>query len=793
MLRMVNETFRSGELPETFKLGLLKVIPKKGDAKKIGDWRPITLLCCGYKIVSGVVATRLEKYLMKIIGRAQKGFLKLKNIHTCTANVINCISQSWASSEPTGIMCVDFSKAFDSIEHVAIDECLKFFNFGEYMRGMVKTILNDRKARIILDCGYSDTFGIKRGTPQGDRASPFIFIICMEILLIKILLMQGEGIDCCNFILEKIRNIDIESVTAEAYADDLTVIFKMSNNSVRIILDVLLNYYRATGLEVNTNKTQLMVVGTDQWIIGETIHGIAVVDNVKLLGITIDRKLEKLGKNWERVISTMRQLCRYWANFNLSITGRVLVAKTYILSQSVYLMGVLPLPDISGDIMNNILVDFVSGTDRPIERARQFVMADIGGYDLFDLKVLDLCIKSMWIGRWKREVDFMDYSGAAIGMQAIADKIGLHNVDNTMLINATVLKSWMKFKTDYYRCGNNILDAIVFCNEALSENFNRGIEDTVFSEQRRVALNINNVECKVTELVDANGSIKSKQMVERTILRDLTWAEYFRLRVELQRIIVTFPLDMNITDDRQTLESFVSNSKKGCKRYRNIIAGKNSKLYRDTDVRQIRSINSIWGENIHAMSRNLIEINMGIWKIGSLDSEFKNFLFRWIHGKLYLNNQRARFGNENRWCTFCGILKERDLRRRGLHREDAVYMNELGLLNSENIDHLFWACRVTSSLITQFFGELLETPQEIISKSKFFEGWEEYKHDATRWIIIVISFVKYFIYSCSRRKIIPMLTGLREEFRWLTYSLGRKKRWRTMILDNRRLLNGITE
>ncbi len=208
---------------------------------------------------------------------------------------------------------------------------------------------------------------------------------------------------------------------------------------MRIVLEVLATYFRVTGLEVNTNKTQLMVVGTEQWATGERVHGIAVVDSIKLLGITIDRKLEKLGKNWERVISIMRQLCRYWANFNLSITGRVLVAKTYIISQCVYLMGILPLPDLSGDVMNSILIEFVSGTDRPIERARQFVLADIGGYDLFDLKVLNLCIKAMWIGRWKREVDHMDYSGAACGTQMMADKIGLKNVDNTMIINATIL------------------------------------------------------------------------------------------------------------------------------------------------------------------------------------------------------------------------------------------------------------------------------------------------------------------------------------------------------------------
>jgi hypothetical protein len=195
MLKMVNEIFRAGELPETFKLGLIKVIPKKGNAKKVEDWRPITLLCCGYKIISGVVAVRLEKFLMKIIGRAQKGFHKSKNIHTCTINIMNSISHAWASNEGTGIMCVDFSKAFDSIEHLAIDACLRFFNFGIYMRGMVKTILKDRKARIILNDGYSETFGIKRGTPQGDRSSPFIFIICIEVLLIKIVDMQGRGVD----------------------------------------------------------------------------------------------------------------------------------------------------------------------------------------------------------------------------------------------------------------------------------------------------------------------------------------------------------------------------------------------------------------------------------------------------------------------------------------------------------------------------------------------------------------------------------------------------------------------
>ena len=124
MKRYADECFATGELSDTFKMGLIKIIPKKGNAEKVGDWRPITLLCCGYKIISGVIANRLEKFLMKIIGRAQKGFLRAKSIHTCTMNIMNCISQSWVREEGTGFLCVDFSKAFDSIEHTAIKNSL---------------------------------------------------------------------------------------------------------------------------------------------------------------------------------------------------------------------------------------------------------------------------------------------------------------------------------------------------------------------------------------------------------------------------------------------------------------------------------------------------------------------------------------------------------------------------------------------------------------------------------------------------------------------------------------------
>ena len=75
---MANESFENGILSPTLSTGVLKLIPKGKNNTRVEDWRPISLLTTRYKLISGVVANRLEKALPHLIGRAQKGFLKYK-------------------------------------------------------------------------------------------------------------------------------------------------------------------------------------------------------------------------------------------------------------------------------------------------------------------------------------------------------------------------------------------------------------------------------------------------------------------------------------------------------------------------------------------------------------------------------------------------------------------------------------------------------------------------------------------------------------------------------------------
>jgi hypothetical protein len=591
LLKMTNEMFREGELTETFKMGLIKLIPKKGDARNVEDWRPITLLNCGYKIISGV-ANRLEKFLPKIIGRAQKGFLKSKSIHTCILNVTSCVAQSRNNGEGMGVLCVNFSKAFDSLEHEAILACLSFFNFGKFMIKMVATILKDRKARIIVDDGYSDTFGILRGTPQGDRSSPYIFIICIEILLLKISLMEGREINACNFIKEKVKGINIEAITAEAYADDLTVIFKMLDGSLEVIIDMLVEYGRCSGLEINKKKTQLMITGAETYEVGERVHDIEIVGKVNILGIIIDRKLTGLDENWNRGISKMRKLCGYWTTFRLSITGRVMVCKTYIISQIVYLLGSLPLGDDKAEEINSIVINFISGTDRPIERRRQFLCAELGGYNMFDIHDMDTCSKSTWIRRWKKEMEKPDYSGVlSIGPTDVdSDYInGPQDALDTNKLLVNIMAKWNQFKSGYYDVANNIMVTKIFGNSILGERA-VCVDIEVFGRSLTARLMVEFGEAVVSDFFTDNGRLREKQDLEERWRIPINWAEYFRLRGALVRIQREFRFDWINGTVGRVLEAFIVNKSKGCGRYRRVISGRWSRGYIENDPTEFAAL-----------------------------------------------------------------------------------------------------------------------------------------------------------------------------------------------------------
>ena len=101
----------------------------------------------------------------------------------------------------------------------------------------------------------SDSFKLERGCRQGDPLSPYIFIICAEIL--AILVRNANDI--------KGINIDGVEYLISQYADDTSFMLDGSPESLKNTLLILEYYANKSGLKLNYAKTKVIWIGSKRF------------------------------------------------------------------------------------------------------------------------------------------------------------------------------------------------------------------------------------------------------------------------------------------------------------------------------------------------------------------------------------------------------------------------------------------------------------------------------------------------------------------------------------------------
>ena len=87
------------------------LLPKKEDAKTVGDFRPISLSNSIVKLISKLLATRLTADLDDLVSRAQSAFIKKRSIHDNFLYTQNLIRELHRAGKPTLFMKIDIAKA----------------------------------------------------------------------------------------------------------------------------------------------------------------------------------------------------------------------------------------------------------------------------------------------------------------------------------------------------------------------------------------------------------------------------------------------------------------------------------------------------------------------------------------------------------------------------------------------------------------------------------------------------------------------------------------------------------
>ena len=123
------------------------------------------------------------------------------------------------------LVALDAKKAFDSVEHSYIKECLRKFGLGNFCK-IFDILYSDLKSDIIVNGRIVEGFKIKRGVKQGDALSCILFIMCMEPLLANI-----EANTNINGIQSAVVRNELPKIYA--YADDVNALIVNSGRSLQ--------------------------------------------------------------------------------------------------------------------------------------------------------------------------------------------------------------------------------------------------------------------------------------------------------------------------------------------------------------------------------------------------------------------------------------------------------------------------------------------------------------------------------------------------------------------------------
>ncbi len=334
------------------------------------------------------------------------------------------------------------------------------------------------------------------------------------------------------------------------------------------------------------------------------------------------------------------------------------------------------------------------------------------------------------------------------------------------------MSAWIKFKKNFYEWGNNINRAHLFGNEALLME-GRKLEETVFTEGRYRDIEVIVRESTMSDICNDGGGIRDKIQVERNLGVNISWVEYFRLRTEVTQLMVMYPRRVDGLITEQLVDEFMTGRKRGCKRYRKIMEGKNSRKYEENSPVNIATGNTLWGEYMGQMGRELIERNYKLWSCAILESGYKDFLFKYVHGKLYLNNQLANFADVRRECTFCTIQEERQMRNENVMRDSPEYVRRISNLSVETVSHLLWGCRWVNNTVQSTFNRLTGENNRNIDVNKYMGGWLIENKQSQETVLVVIHFVKYVIYVCRNRRVLPLVVHLRYEIDELLLAMSK--------------------
>lgn len=348
LVDIVNSSLVNGEFPSLWRKAFVIPLPKISSPVSLSNFRPISILPFLSKITEAVAHKQLSCYIHsnKLLSPFQSGFRPGHSTCTALLKVTEDIRRGMEGQMVTVLILIDFSNAFNTVDHDILLALLSHLNVSPSALGWLAAYLGGRQQAVRVNQELSEWCDLATGVPQGGILSPLLFSTFI------------------NFITPDLR------WSYHLYADDLQLydqctVLDLSTAIDRINLDLLhiQQWSEKFGLFVNPSKCQAIIIGGSRQLARIDLEKISPVtfngttipysQNVKDLGVILDSTLSwraQVTKISRKVMGSLHSLNKL--KHFLPIQTKVLLVNTLILHIIDY--GDVCYPDLNEELLDKL-------------------------------------------------------------------------------------------------------------------------------------------------------------------------------------------------------------------------------------------------------------------------------------------------------------------------------------------------------------------------------------------------------------------------------------------------------
>jgi len=409
LLKSWKYSVETGKMSQEQRQSVIALIPKKDKDKTVlSNLRPISLTNTDVKIITKAITLKLNPILDSIISPTQTAYVPKRQVSDNTFLLDKIIQLANKTEENLFILSLDAQKAFDSVDHEYMYRTLKSFGFGDEFIATIRTIYNDLTASVLVNGFKTKVLALLRGVKQGDALSCALFILCVEPLFRAI----HNSHNIIGFKVRSPYTLESTECKLTGYADDFTPIVA-NVESVKEVFRIYHQYSLISGVYLNPDKTEILKIGpqygeppTDIAVeYGDKNYVITTTNRVIVCGVSHPMDIpESYKHNITDKIAKLKQILNSWRCRSLSIIGKILITKTYGLSQLIYFLQTCHINGSDLKLIESTLFSFIwsAKSTRPndkIKRATLKCTINDGGLNAPDIVSLN---KSLKFKKWLR-------------------------------------------------------------------------------------------------------------------------------------------------------------------------------------------------------------------------------------------------------------------------------------------------------------------------------------------------------------------------------------------------------